>query len=262
MYLCDMQQGKLFCLAGLVGLASLFCSCRSHYTMSGIERTRILVDSRYDAQIDNDLNAFMAPYKHRVDSVMAPVVGKVARYMAAQRPESELSNLLADVLVWAGPKYGEKPDFGLYNVGGIRAALAKGDVTAGDVLDVAPFENKIAFVTLKGDVVLELFEQLAMVGGEAVSHGVELVFTKDRHLKSARLNGEEIDPARDYRVASIDYLIQGNDHLEAFLKKTQVNSPQEEKNNLRYVIMDYFREQMAKGIVVDREIEGRIVVEP
>ncbi len=261
-YLCHMQQGKYLCVAGLVGLASLFCSCRSHYSLSGIERTRILVDSRYDAQIDNSLNELMAPYKHRVDSIMSPVVGQVARYMAASRPESELSNLLADILVWAGKNYGETPDMGLYNIGGIRAALAKGDVTAGDVLDVAPFENKIAFVSLKGDVLMELFEQMAGTGGEAVSHGVQLVFTADKHLKSARLNGEEIDLSRNYRVATIDYLTQGNDHLEAFLKKTQVNSPQEDSNNLRYIIMDYFREQMKKGIVVDREIEGRIVIEP
>ena len=251
----------MICMVGLVGLAMLLGGCRSHYQLSGVERSRILVDSRYDAAVDASVEALMAPWKQEVDKEMAPVVGEVARYMAAARPESELSNLLADVLVWGGKKYGEQPDFGVYNMGGIRAALAKGKVTIGDVTDVAPFENKIAFVSLKGDVVIELFQQMAKVGGEAVSSGVKLVISKDGQLLSALLNGEAIDPARDYRVATIDYLIEGNDKLLAFKKKTRVNSPQEEANNVRYIIMDYFREQMAKGVVVDRAVEGRIVVE-
>ena len=203
----------------------------------------------------------MVPYKHDVDSIMSPVVGQIARYMAAKKPESELSNLLADILMWAGKLYQEKPDFSVYNMGGIRAAFAQGEVTYGDVLDVAPFENKIAFVTLSGEKVLELFRQMAMTGGEAVSHGVQMVITSDGKLKSVRINGEDVNPQASYRVASIDYLIQGNDRLEAFKAKTDVKSPQEVSNNLRFIIMDYFREQAAKGIVVDSRIEGRCVVE-
>ena len=253
------RKQRIFLGAVVVGM--MITSCRSHYVMSGIERSRILVDSRYDALNDAQADAFIAPYKHVVDSMMSPVVGEVAKYMAAHRPESELSNLLADILMWAAERYGEKPVFGVYNMGGIRAGLAKGKVTYGDVLDVAPFENKIAFLTLSGEKVLELFQQMALSGGEAVSHGVQLVITKDHRLKSAKINGEDVDPNASYRIVSIDYVIQGNDRMEAFKAKTNVNSPQEERNNLRYIIMDYFREQMQQGQVVDREIEGRIIVE-
>ncbi len=255
-----MQKRKII-IGGLSLLMLTATSCKSNYALTDVTRTRILVDKRYDAQPDQEATAFMASYKHEVDSVMSPVVGEIARYMAAKKPESELSNLLADILVWAGKKYGEKPDFGIYNMGGIRAAFAKGKVTYGDVLDVAPFENKIAFVTLSGEKVLELFRQIALTGGEAVSHGVQMVITSDGKMKSLRLHGKEIDPGASYRVASIDYVIQGNDRLEAFKAKTDVNSPQEASNNLRFVIMDYFREQAAKGVVVDSKVEGRIVVE-
>ena len=248
-------------MIGAVVVGMMIASCRSHYVMSGIERSRILVDSRYDALNDAQADAFIAPYKHVVDSMMSPVVGEVAKYMAAHRPESELSNLLADILMWAAERYDEKPVFGVYNMGGIRSGFAKGKVTYGDVLDVAPFENKIAFLTLSGEKVLELFQQMALSGGEAVSHGVQLVITKDHQLKSAKINGEDVDPNASYRIVSIDYVIQGNDRMEAFKAKTNVNSPQEERNNLRYIIMDYFREQMQQGQVVDREIEGRIIVE-
>jgi 2',3'-cyclic-nucleotide 2'-phosphodiesterase (5'-nucleotidase family) len=193
--------------------------------------------------------------------MMSPVVGSVARYMAAVRPESPLSNLMADILLWTGKAYQEHPDFAVYNMGGMRAAFSKGPVTYGDVLDVAPFENKICFLTLKGDKVLELFREMASVGGEAVSHGVNLVITKDYKLKSASLNGKPIDPQADYRVATLDYLAQGNDKMVAFKAKTNVVSPQNTENNVRFLIINYFREQTAQGKVVDREVEGRIVVE-
>ena len=247
----------------LVGLSAMLMGtgCASHYELASVKRTRILVDSRYDAAPDAAAAKFMEPYKHRVDSVMGPVVGEVDHDMTAHRPESDLSNLLADIMFWGAKDYHEKVDFGVYNMGGIRAALSKGKVTYGDVLDIAPFENKICFVTLTGAKVLELFSQMAHTGGEAVSHGVELVFTRDHKLKSARLNGKEIDPKVSYRIATLDYLAQGNDKMEAFKSATNVVSPQESSNNTRFIIMNYFKEQAAQGKVVNAHKEGRIRVE-
>lgn len=246
---------------GLVSLAMVAVSCRSHYQLSGIQRSRILVDNRYDAQPDARAAAFIAPYQHQVDSIMSPVVGTIDHYMAAGRPESDLSNLLADIMVWGGKKFNEKPDFGVYNMGGIRAAFAKGTVTYGDVLDVAPFENKICFLTLTGEQVLQLFSEMAAVGGEAVSHSVRLVITRDGRLKSAAVNGQPVDPQARYRIATLDYLAQGNDRLEAFKGKTDVVSPQSNENNVRFFIMDYFREAAAKGQTVNSRVEGRIKIE-
>ena len=238
----------------------LLTSCKQHYEVASIQRSRILVDARYDAQPDQKAADFLKPYKHQVDSVMGPIVGQSAKYMTAQRPEGTLSNLLADILVWASKDYGEKPDFGIYNMGGVRADLPKGTVTYGDVLDVAPFENKISFITWKGDAVRELFAQIAATGGEGMSHAVRMVITKDGKLESATINGEPIDPQKDYRVTTIDYLLGGTDKMEAFKKGTNINAPKDASNNTRFVIMNYFREMAKQGKVVDSEIEGRIIV--
>ena len=239
----------------------LLASCASHYRLTGIERTRMMIDKRYDAQPDASAMAFIAPFQHQVDSIMSPVVGRAAKYLAAKKPESPLSNLLADILVWGGQPFDEKPDFAIYNVGGIRAAFAEGTVTYGHVVDVAPFENKICFLTLTGEKVMELFRQLASRGGEGVSHGVQLVITGSGQLLSARLNGKEIDPAANYRVATLDYLAQGNDGLLAFKDGTNVVSPQQDENNVRFVIMNYFRAEATQGRAADADIEGRIVIE-
>lgn len=230
------------------------------YRVAKVERTRIHVDKRFDASPDAEAAAFIAPYKQKVDSLMTPVVGSTAHYMKAFKPESELSNLLCDILVWAGRDFDEKTVFSVYNMGGIRAALAEGEVTIGDVNEMAPFENKICFLTLTGEKVLELFQQIAKRGGEGVSHSVKLVITRDGKLVSATLNGEPIDPAASYRVATLDYLAEGNDQLTAFKSGTDAKMPNGKEHNVRYLIMDYFREKAAEGKPVESKVEGRIIV--
>lgn len=172
----------------------LLTACGSAtYVTSG---SRVLIDSRYDAHPDSAAAAFIAPYKARVDSIMNPIVGYAATDMSCHQPESSQSNLYSDILVWSSSKFNEHPDFGVYNVGGIRAALSKGAVTVGDILDTAPFENKICFLTLSGDKVLELFRQITGQGGQGLSHSVRLVMDKHGRLLSAKINGRDVDPKR------------------------------------------------------------------
>ncbi len=243
-----------------IALSALLSACAARYRVADITRTRILVDSVYDANPDAGAAVFMAPYKREVDSIMGPVVGKAGSYMWAEKPESNLSNLLTDILMWAAGKYGESPSFSVYNMGGMRAAFSAGDVTYGDVLEVAPFDNKICFVSLSGSAVTELFRQIARVHGEGVSRGVNLEITPDGELLSARLNGVEIRQDSTYRVATIDFVAQGNDYLTAFKAGTDLNAPRDSMNNVRFVIMDYFREASARGETVDARVEGRIKV--
>ena len=231
------------------------------FKVAKVERTRILIDRKWDVQPDAEAAKFIAPYQHKVDSIMGPVVGSVAHDMTRHRPESELSNLLSDILVWGGRQFNEQPVFSVYNMGGIRADFAKGDINVGDVSEVAPFENKICFLTLTGEKVLELFQQIAHRGGEGVSHAVRMVITRDGMLKGVTLNGEPVDPAKSYRIATLDYLAEGNDQLVAFKSGTDVVAPKSKENNVRYIIMDYFREMKAQGKVVESRVEGRCVVE-
>ena len=193
------MKKKKYLFGLLAALAISSCGSKQ-YQLVSVERTRVIVDSRYDQNPDQSAAQFMAPYKRVNDSIMRPIVGQVAHNMHATRPESDLSNLVSDILIWASKDYNEEPVLAIYNMGGIRADLVKGDVTYEDVLSVAPFENKICFTTLSGEKVIELFRQIAHRGGEGVSKGVELVITKGDiggELVSARLHGAEIDPLKD-----------------------------------------------------------------
>ena len=183
-----MRKTLLF--HGALAMLLLTSCAPKHYQLTSVERTRIIVDSRFDQNPDEAAAQFIAPYKKVNDSIMAPIMGRVAHNMHPERPESDLSNLLSDILVWASKDYNEKPVLGIYNMGGIRADLIKGLVTYEDVLSIAPFENRIAFTTLSGESLLKLFQQIAHRGGEGVSKGTELVITKDGQLVSARLHGQ------------------------------------------------------------------------
>lgn len=243
----------------LLSMALVTGCSRVPFEVTQVTRERLLVDQHWDARPVQEGITLLAPYKQHVDSMMEPVVGRAARFMKAHRPESTLSNLLADILVWGAAQRGEKVDFAVYNMGGIRAALAEGEVTYGDVLDVAPFENKLCILSLSGEKTLELFRQIAAVGGEGLSHGVQMRIGEGGNLLQASLFGQPVDPQRTYRVATLDYLAQGNDHLEAFKAKTQVVQTAGDESNIRSIICKYFAAQNALGKAVDAKVEGRCV---
>jgi 2',3'-cyclic-nucleotide 2'-phosphodiesterase (5'-nucleotidase family) len=116
-------------------------------------------------------------------------------------------------------------------------------------------------MTLKGSQVTTLFEQIAARGGEGVNHTVRAVISKDNKLVSLKINGEEVNPDADYRVATIDYLADGNDGLPILKSGTNRKMLIDKSNNLRFIIMDFFRENTKQGREVNAEVEGRITVE-
>ena len=65
----------------------LATSCHTPYRLISVDRTRVLVDNRYDAKPDAQAAEFLKPYERQVDEKMSPVVGSTAHPMRASRPE-------------------------------------------------------------------------------------------------------------------------------------------------------------------------------
>ncbi|MBR5052907.1 MAG: 5'-nucleotidase C-terminal domain-containing protein, partial [Bacteroidaceae bacterium] len=103
---------------------------------------RVEVTSELDATPSAEAAAIVAPYRAKVDSIMAPPLGLSRVAMSAGRPESLLGNWAADVMVEGGTATGLQPaDMGLINVGGLRNNMPEGIVRRGDVMLISPFEN-------------------------------------------------------------------------------------------------------------------------
>ena len=134
--------------------------------------------------------------------------------------------------------------------------LNRGDITIASVYEIAPFENALSVVTLKGSDLQDLFSQMASVHGEGIS-GARLIISKEGELLDAKVGGKAIEPERAYQVATIDYLAEGNDHLEAFKRATAKAEP--EDATLRDLFIEYVKRCEAEGKMVDAKTEGRIV---
>ena len=215
---------------------------------------RIEVTNRLDAQPDREAMTIMERYKPAVDSVMAPVLGESLVGMSAGRPESLLSNWAADVMVeYSDFLDGKRADLGLVNVGGLRNNLPQGTVRRGNIILISPFDNRLAIVQLKGSDLTALMQDIAAVHGEGVSHEVRMTITSDGKLLDATISGHPIDPERTYRIATLDYLTEGNDKLYSLKKAIRVDV-----SDLftRDCMMKYVREHSP----ITSKMEGRITV--
>lgn len=251
-----MNQLKTFLFLVLCS-GSLWVSAQN-FEVKNIRGGRYEITSALDAYVPDAAWDFLAPYKLKVDSMMGPVLGESASYMRAFRPESPLSNLIADILRLEAAEITGKPaDLAVCNIGGIRSALPQGPVTVGDILEIAPFENMYCVVTLSGEHLLELFGQIAAVNGEGIS-GAQLKISREGKLIQALVAGAPVEPKRDYRIATLDYLSEGNDKMYAFKKAGCVETT---TLPVREVLMSYIKKQARKGLKVESKVEGRITVE-
>ena len=241
-----MKPNRIMCIipAGIVAGICMFSSCHSGYSLASVEGSRIEVTAALDANPDSAAIAVLAPYQKTVDSIMSPVIGQSARFMDRFRPESELSNLVADILRYSASAY---------------IGRMAGDITYGNIYEITPFENTLCIVTMNGVLLRELFENIAAVHGEGLS-GACLEISGDGKLLDATVAGKEIEDSKEYKVATLDYLAEGNDHMTAFAKVGDADKLLPEKATVRQLFLNYVNEQTKAGKKIDSKIEGRITV--
>jgi len=220
--------------------------------------TQLEMTSTYDSMLNPSMQKQLDGLKSRMDPSVSRTIGTVSARMTASRPESTLSNFLADrLLEKARTLTTKKVDVSIINFGGIRAAMNKGVLTVGDVYQIAPFEDKLVLLTLSGKNLLSLFTYMAKVGGEGLS-GARLSVSAGK-LVQATIADEPIVDTKTYTVATIDYLAQGNGGFAVFLRAT-------DKITLNCTARDCYIEQIekltAEGKAVSAKLDGRITILP
>lgn len=259
-----MTQNYVKSLMGALLAGMLLCtSCQSShkmakggYGLAQVEGSMIRIDKKWDANPDEQAMLLLKPYKAKIDSMMYEVIGTSSEKMEKGKPESLLSNLVADVLRQAGARVlGRPADMGLVNMGGLRTILPAGDITVGAIYEILPFENSLCVLTMKGIHMKSLLASIASLGGEGVS-GVCLEITKDGKLLSATIGGQPVEDDKLYTVATIDYLADGNGRMDAFLQAEKRVCPEEA--TLRGLFLEYVRRQTAAGKPVTSVLDGRI----
>lgn len=248
----------IFRLLAAIILFTFTAACKDSKETISIDGCSIRV-----VAIDNndgaaEIRNILERNRAKVDSIKRPVIGEAAHALNKSIPESPLMNFAADALLeMARKESGEHIDIAVTNKGGLRSNISKGTITFGDIFNVFPFENTLALLTLNGEQLERLCEEIASVGGEAIS-GMRLKITPDGKLTDATVNGKPIDKNALYRIATSDYLSQGNDKLTTLAQGTQ----REIKNNttIRDLMIRYIKGLDAEGKKLQAQCDGRITI--
>ena len=194
----------------------------------------IPVNSRLDNRVDPAFSSIIYDYAAEVKEKMDVKLGYAPSDIKRGTPESPLGNLSADGLIWMAKEFHNvDADVAVYNSGGVRANIAEGDVTLGDVYAVFPFDNVLSLVTITGRNLRYLMYEVPY--DLYINKGVKLVSDSSGWVSSITINGQKIDDNKNYTVATIDY-ITDNDAYTSIL-----GNPIKREDSVE-IIRDYFGE--------------------
>ncbi|MCL2246608.1 MAG: 5'-nucleotidase C-terminal domain-containing protein [Lentimicrobiaceae bacterium] len=220
------------------------------------------MDSTFDKDADLTIETYMSYLKQDKDKVMDIPIGTSKEILKSFLPMSPLSNLLVDILFEWGNEYlssqkMEKVDLALLNFGGIRAALPQGKITIGDVYQIIPFDNSVAFVFIKGSELKKMFDRFTEKKNAPLAN-VQTTYSANR-LFSCTIGGTPLEPDKTYTLVTIDFLALGGDD---FLKQLHFESTLYLNTLLRDVLLDAIKQKTVQGIEIEGVKDHRVIIKP
>ena len=210
---------------------------------------------------DPELDKLVKPYKAKMDSLMNDVLVISEQPLTKGLPESTLGDFTSDAVLKKTndnyqPADNKKADICLLNNGGLRSELPKGEITRGHAFSLMPFENSVVVVTLSGEKTKQLFEYLVENNGAPFAGAT--VRAKGKKILEIKINGEDFDINKTYKVTTSDYLAAGGDKYNFFKDPLKFESL---NYKLRDAIIDYMVEEKKKGNSLKVSTDGRIKYE-
>jgi 5'-nucleotidase/UDP-sugar diphosphatase len=215
-----------------------------------------------------EIAALVASYNEKLDTALGEVIGTTTTALDSRRAtvrgqEAAIGNLIADAIRGA-----VDADIAITNGGGIRADreyAAGTELTGKDVFSELPFGNKTVKLEVTGENILAALENgfsQIETGGGRFPQVSGLTVTADvnaqagERVQSVTVNGQPLDPAKVYTVATNDFMAGGGDGYVAFLGSNNLIDAADATLMASQVI-DYIS---AAGSV-SPTVEGRIVLE-
>ena len=238
-------------------LLMFFISCNnSAPSITTSEKHYITIDSTINRSKATEL--IIEPYRNSIEKKMNQIIGYSDRDMNKGRPESLLTNLIADMMLAEGidianERNSPTPDISIINVKGLRSPIKRGSITVSSIFRLMPFENKLVLLTLSGKQVKLLFTHLAEMGGEGIS-GASFGIKTNKPF-DININGKPLKDEQSYTIVTADYLANGGDNY-ALLPTIKERYNSEVK--IRDVIISRIRRLTNEGKYINSTLDKRI----
>jgi len=231
------------------------CS-QKNYTLTKIEGKQLPVNEKVAET--PEIEKFIAPYRDHINKDLDNVLAYSPETLekSTGKWQTTIGNLMADVCLQRGNavfKAREKKDLDIcfLNHGGIRAILPKGNVTTRTAFEIMPFENNLVVLALKGEQILEMTTYIIKEIKPHPLAGMTFTISKENTAKKILIQGKPLDNNKTYYVATNDYLANGGDNMNFFLKHTKKFDLE---YKLRNVLIDYFKEVDTIPVIKDIRI--------
>jgi 5'-nucleotidase len=178
-------------------------------------------------------------------------------YQTVRQQETSFGNLLADILLASSTE----SDIAALNSGCIRASIPAGSINKGRLAAALPYKNKVVEVTVSGEALQEMLEnavsQYQKVSGAFLQiAGFSFTFNPElpvfARVLEVKVHGEPLQPRKNYRLITLDYLASGGDDYVMLKGKEQKTvSP----DPFPKMVEQYLKKKGKLNI----SVEGRIV---
>ena len=208
-----------------------------------------------DAEMKNDIAEFTKDITALMDKKVGVSVEKLGSNLSGRlekNGELPLGDWQADVF-----RKMTGSDIAFQNIGGIRAAVPKGDVTYRDIYELSPFGNTIYTMMLTGKQVKDILEK-SVSGRFGILQVSGLAFRYDLNRKEGErvveisIGGSPLKPKKYYKAATNAFIAKGGDDFETFTKGGEIT-------DTGMVDRDVEIQYLLKNPEIKAQIDGRIV---
>ncbi|MFB0710002.1 bifunctional UDP-sugar hydrolase/5'-nucleotidase UshA [Buttiauxella noackiae] len=178
----------------------------------------------YTPQIpeNQQMLSLLTPFQNKGQAQLNVKVGSVNGHMEGDRSKVRFVQTNLARLLLAAQMDRTGADFAVMSGGGIRDSIETGDITYKDVLKVQPFGNTVVYSDMTGKEVIEYLSAVAQKKPDSGAYpqfaNVSFVATA-AGLQDLKIKGEPVDPAKTYRMATLNFNASGGDGYPAIDKK-------------------------------------------
>ncbi|WP_209327753.1 bifunctional UDP-sugar hydrolase/5'-nucleotidase UshA [Pseudoalteromonas sp. PA2MD11] len=171
---------------------------------------------------NKNLQDMLAVYQKKGAAQIAGKIGNVDAKLEGDRNKVRYEQVNLARVIIAAQMQSVGADFGLISGGGIRDSIQAGDVSYKDILKVHPFKNRITYIDMTGQ---ELLDYLQVVTSFPPDSGAylqyyKLSFKRDNDtLSDVKIAGKPLDMTKTYRMSINSYNASGGDGYPTLTNK-------------------------------------------